>query len=80
MPNTPLQESPTVVEDIDESFTVVEYSDEEKILNYLQKVFPTSPTQCNKEKGSLRIMASEKGLAVGGLWYDNHKLCQYGDT
>ncbi|GJY56154.1 hypothetical protein Tco_0455269 [Tanacetum coccineum] len=49
MPNTPLQESPTVVED----------SDEEKILNDLQ--------ECNKEKGSLRIAASEKGLYVGGL-------------
>ncbi|GJY96429.1 hypothetical protein Tco_0513339 [Tanacetum coccineum] len=57
MPNTPLQESPSVVED----------SDEEKILNDLQEVFLTSPTQCNKEKGSLRIAPSEKGLYVGGL-------------
>ncbi|GJZ21703.1 retrotransposon protein, putative, ty1-copia subclass [Tanacetum coccineum] len=57
MPNTPLQGSPSVVED----------SDEEKILNDLQELFPTSPTQCNKKKGSLRIAASEKGLYVGAL-------------
>ncbi|GKA31126.1 hypothetical protein Tco_0717431 [Tanacetum coccineum] len=44
MPNTPLQESPSVVID----------SDEEKILNDLQKVFPTSPTQVTKTTDCFR--------------------------